>query len=323
MSSFNGPVFIVGLPRSGTKLLRDLLNQNPRIRIPEVETHFIPYLVRKYGVPPRFEREGLFHSFSNELRQSMFFRYMQEQGHTFNPDDLVRCADLREWSSIFEYLLRSCGPNGETRDVIFGDKTPDYLEAMDLLKEVFPAARFLHIIRDPRDCCLSAARAWGLHPYRTADRWQRIVKAQRGVGRTIGDYMEIRYEDLILGTEEVLRSVCQFLECDYVPEMLYLSRSNEKTGDARGRTDIISDNMNKFWEGFSERQIRRVEEIAYYQMLDLGYKIYLAEGPRPLKGGMSHVLRGRNFLAFLRWKAGSRGLVEAVLYFLTRKTRRM
>mgnify|MGYP000529984615 CR=1 FL=1 len=40
---FKGPLFIVGMPRSGTKLLRDLLNQHPKIHIAEIETHFLPF----------------------------------------------------------------------------------------------------------------------------------------------------------------------------------------------------------------------------------------------------------------------------------------
>ena len=44
--SWEGPLFIVGMPRSGTKLLRGLLNQHPRIRIPDFETEFAPFLVR-------------------------------------------------------------------------------------------------------------------------------------------------------------------------------------------------------------------------------------------------------------------------------------
>ena len=42
--SFNGPVFVVGCARSGTKLIRDLMNRHPRIRIPKSETELLPYL---------------------------------------------------------------------------------------------------------------------------------------------------------------------------------------------------------------------------------------------------------------------------------------
>jgi len=58
-SNFFGPLFIIGMPRSGTKLLRDLMNQNPKIGIPAAETHFIPFMIKKFGDPPNFYEDSL------------------------------------------------------------------------------------------------------------------------------------------------------------------------------------------------------------------------------------------------------------------------
>jgi hypothetical protein len=46
VASWTGPLFIIGMPRSGTKLLRGLLEQHPRVRVPTIETEFFPFLVR-------------------------------------------------------------------------------------------------------------------------------------------------------------------------------------------------------------------------------------------------------------------------------------
>ena len=315
---------MVGLPRSGTKLLRDLLNRNPRISIPEEETHFIPYFVRTYGDPPRFieDRRDL-DRFCQELQQSPFTRKIHKRGYTLSVDDLRKKADLRDWASIFEYVLRSSAPGSRDGDFIFGDKTPKYVNAMGLLKGIFPAARFVHIIRDARDCCVSSRKAWGLHPYETADRWQETLQHQRRLGRSMGDYLEIRYEDLITDTEEILRGVCGFLDCDFVPEMLRLAKSNEVLGETRGRAEVVVGNMNKFWSEFSMRQIRRIEEIALDQMLDLGYEVYLAERPRPLSGASRFVLRKRNAFNLLRRKAERQGVKETVRFLLTPETRQV
>lgn len=318
---FKGPVFVIGFPRSGTKLLRDLLNRNPRVSIPEAESQFIPYFVRKYGMRPRFDQGDTFARFCDAIEKSAFIAYMRERGYSFDPQALG--TKLDDWSSIFEHLLRYYGPKCASDGVLFGDKTPEYLRAMRLLKDVFPNGRFVHIIRDPRDCCLSAAKAWGLHPYGTADRWHRTLRSQRKVGRSIGDYVEILYEELISDTEQTLRSVCRFLECEFVPDMLSLSKSNENAGDARGRTDVVTDNMNKFWKGFSEPQIRRIEEIALDQMIDLGYEVYLARKPKPLNGVMGFALRWKNSLSFLQAKTKTQGLKEGAKHLLSRGMRRV
>ena len=57
---FLGPVFIVGMPRSGTTLMRALLNQHPRVSLALTESHFIPYFIKSFGDPPPLEyaRQG-------------------------------------------------------------------------------------------------------------------------------------------------------------------------------------------------------------------------------------------------------------------------
>ncbi len=76
---FAGPVFIIGMPRSGKKLLRDLLNQNSKIGIPIYEASCIPHMVDRFGDPPGFGDDRAFHQFYDEFAQGSFFQ--QYQGH--------------------------------------------------------------------------------------------------------------------------------------------------------------------------------------------------------------------------------------------------
>ena len=69
---FSGPLFIIGMYRSGTKLLRILLNQSPRIIIPVVESCFIPYLINKFGDSPQFENDNEFQNFYKSLTKTSF-----------------------------------------------------------------------------------------------------------------------------------------------------------------------------------------------------------------------------------------------------------
>ena len=88
---------------------------------------------------------------------------------------------------------------GQLGKIIWGDKTPNYLLYLPLLKTLFPKAKFVHIIRDVRDYCLSINAAWQKNPYRAAQRWHDSIKKCRKDGKTLpqGDYMEINYEALI------------------------------------------------------------------------------------------------------------------------------
>jgi hypothetical protein len=80
--------------------------------------------------------------------------------------------------------------------------------------------------------------------------------------------------------------------------------------------------MNKYWHGLSTRQIRRIEEITFDQMIDLGYDIHLADRSRQLSDAAQFVVEKRNSMAFLLWKVESRGLKETVQYVMTRGARR-
>jgi hypothetical protein len=123
-TSFQGPLFIVGMPRSGTKLMRALLNQHPRISLTLAESHFIPYFIKKFGTPPPFEDPDKLQRFVETFLRTAFFRTMQRAGYEFNRQEFMRQAPQASWSAIFEYLLRQFGAKPARPDVIWGDKTP-------------------------------------------------------------------------------------------------------------------------------------------------------------------------------------------------------
>src|SRR5688572_18612797 len=72
---WEGPLFIVGMPRSGTKLLRGLLSKHPRIRILAAETDFLPFIdewVQRHGSPAT---AAAFEQFSNAMQGANYFNF--------------------------------------------------------------------------------------------------------------------------------------------------------------------------------------------------------------------------------------------------------
>jgi len=107
-----------------------------------------------------------------------------------------------------------------------GDKTPGYVRRMARLHELWPEAKLVHIIRDPRDVCLSmldwsgGERTAGQFGTWQLDRavssalyWRYSVAMGRETGVALGAqvYFETRYEDLITSTEAELGGLCEFL----------------------------------------------------------------------------------------------------------------
>lgn len=283
-NKFLGPLFIVGMNRSGTKLLRNLLNQNSRISIPTIESYFIPYLMNKFGDPPQFENDTEFQNFYDALTETTFWGNMHSMGFTLDKEYLEqKITDRTSWSEIFEVIFKFYIPDGKDNDVIWGDKTPQYLPRIQLLKTLYPQAKFIHIIRNPGDYCISVKKAWGKSIYRSASSWRKEIEDARQIGQEFGeDYLEVLYENLVEEPEKVLTKVCNFLECKFTHKMLDLDTPTENLGDTKGQTKIVHTNKNKYLKQLSPATIKRIEEIVYPVANDLNYYLKFADRFKPL-----------------------------------------
>jgi hypothetical protein len=130
---------------------------------------------------------------------------------------------------------------GHFRKRRWGDKTPLYCLHLDTIRETLPEARFIHIIRDGRDAALSLRQMWfspGWAIETQAAHWRKYVLAAREAGLNRPDYIEIRYEDLILKTRETLKQICGFIDLDYSDAMLgYHRRAALRLRQHKGRSN--------------------------------------------------------------------------------------
>jgi hypothetical protein len=270
--SFHGPILLVGMPRSGTKLLREMLNNHSLIDIPSFESHFIPYFSRRidrYGDLTEFTA---FKRLYEDMTQFAFFHKLSQH------EDFS--LDARQW-----YLKAGGGSFGHIVETfyidhahrkgkrVWGDKTPFHLVHLPMLKKLFPEARFIHIIRDVRDHCLSARKAWHKNYYRSAQRWTDYISKCRQDARQIPTrgYLEVQYEQLIDSPAETMEKVCAFIGVSYEERMIKLIRPTENMGSARGQVGILNKNYGK-WKGrLSVKQIDKIEKICGPLLAELGY----------------------------------------------------
>ena len=276
MKPYDGPLFLIGMPRSGTKLLRRLLKQHPRICIPVAETEFFPWLVVNIDSYGDLSIRDHFLRFYKAVVRFPYFTYAREEGTLVSPERWYAACRGFDAAGVFEALIREEQQVAVGSDIIWGDKSPSYMTAIPLLHEHFPNARFIHIIRDARDYCLSMRDAWGKHMKRAAQRWTDSVRRARDDGRRIpGQYLEIRYEDLLRDTETVLRTVSDFLGIDFRETMLTLQKAPENLGNASGQSIIIKDNFGKFMTHMDVRTRRQIESIAGTMLVECGYQLSL------------------------------------------------
>jgi hypothetical protein len=214
-------VFVVGMNRSGTTLLRMMLDAHPQLTIPP-ETHFVPDVIkacREDGATPEDALAAM-----KSAREWGDFGFSDEEMLA----RLRALPKLRPGPAVRTFYEAYMTQQGKQR---WGEKTPTYVQKMKLIQRALPEARFVHVIRDGRDVALSVLdrTVRDLTAGDVAKRWQKKITKAREDAPQLEHYMEIRYEDLILNTEPVLRSVVEFIDLPWDDAMLdYHERSGER-----------------------------------------------------------------------------------------------
>ncbi len=218
MPEQNDPFFVIGTARSGTTMLRLMLNMHSRLRLPR-ESWFIADLMNELPIDSPLGAEQLERAvriICDHPRWKVWEIAEPAVRQT------VLALDGPLLSELVDAIFRSLGnPLQKPR---WGDKTPGYVRDVPRLHGLFPRAKFVHIIRDGRDVALSLRqRGWdGVTSYDFAENWHRDVGMGVRDGRALGPalYMEVSYEQLVLNTEPALRRICAFLGETFEEPML-------------------------------------------------------------------------------------------------------
>ena len=217
------PVFIVSAPRSGSTLLRLILDAHPDLAVPPPGWLFdlvYPYLY-SYG---NLGDEANLLSLAEDILATPT---VQKWPLTMRPVDLVAAAKSRSFAGLYE-ALHVAYANLENKKR-WGEKTPRNAFWIDEIRELFPDAQFIHIVRDGRDMAIDISDSV-LLPYSVysgANLWQRYVLAIRDSGSRLSAsaFCEIRYEDLCADPMSTIRRICSFLGEDFHAAMLAPNRT--------------------------------------------------------------------------------------------------
>jgi hypothetical protein len=267
--TFKGPLFVVGMSRSGTSLLREVLNRNPEVGFPYHESHFIPYIIHRFRDKAFPLNQQQMKEFRNIVKESNFYGNFQAQGWLLRDSELYEMLRSGSLAETIENIIKFFIPhNIKKTDFIWGDKSPNNLLSIGLLKDFFPKAQFIHIIRDPRERVLSAHKAWGADLYIAAERWRHGIQTARQLGQQLGDdYLEVFYEKFTGAPTKEIIKLCNFLGISYDKAMIELKRPFEKhtaiDSATRRATRIISGNTEKYMNELKPKQIRRIDEIVF------------------------------------------------------------
>ena len=279
--------FIVGVARSGTTLLRLMLDFHSQLAIPP-ETHFLPSVL-PLGRLGESQGDRL-----AELITSFFtWNDFGIEKQTFRAELAgLQPFDLANGIRCFYRLYAD--RHGKQR---WGDKTPPYVNHVASIAEGLPEAHIVHLIRDGRAVAASRRHLGfgpGVEIRDQAEDWSGSILAARVQARSCPHYLEVRYEQLVRRPEATLRRVCDFLELPFELDMLsYHSGAQLRLAEFRDwRTpdgDIVSRGSDRiaihqralappdptridFWrQELDSEEIAVFESIAGDLLHDLGY----------------------------------------------------
>jgi hypothetical protein len=276
------PLFVLGVSRSGTTMLRVILDRSPGIAIPD-ETFFVPQLAHRHrGVVDPVELV----------------------------EDLRRLSRLAAWGVPAEDVAARLRPGmttGEALDAVlsayaakhgkprWGDKTPMYMRHLGLIDRLFPTAQYVHLIRDGRDAALAfldmpegvVTRTWA-HPRSPAGfacEWRTEVRRARELGRRLGPsrYHEVRYEELVADTEGVVRSICDFAGLPFEAQMLEFAGAVDVSAKPHHQRLLQPPTRGvRDWRTqMSREDVAAFEAVAGDLLEELGYEVRGLSRARP------------------------------------------
>ena len=206
-------IFVLGHERSGTTMLRAMLDSHPDLAVPP-EAHSVVPLLGHHERP--LDLDDLFTSFATDKYFADWQLPMESVEFLRHDPRVTTRAD-----AIAGLYFAYARAHGKAR---YADKTPSHIVELELLAQRFPNAQFLHIVRDGRDVAASmVTMTFGASRFAEAARtWRRKTVRAHRLGQTLGPkrYREIHYEDLVANPRGTLEEVCNYLDLPFDARML-------------------------------------------------------------------------------------------------------
>lgn len=208
------PVFIIGVPRSGTTLLAQLLNASEQISFGK-ESHFFQF-INKRKFKYKSDKE-IINAFLNRDANA-YLKYFDWSNNELASikNKTFQIKSLKEFS---DFLITYLIVNRKTER--WGEKTPGHFEYIDNISRYYPNAKFINIIRDPRDVYASHQKIfWGSKsPLKFAKRYKKNVEIINA-NKNNPNFLLVKYEELISNPTRILNEICFFANLNFSEDMI-------------------------------------------------------------------------------------------------------
>ncbi|MDZ7743375.1 MAG: sulfotransferase [Bacteroidota bacterium] len=277
--------FIIGRPRSGTTLLRLLIEAHPHVIIPP-ESPVILSLYKKYEGKKVWQKEDLEDLIEDLYRQQYFEAWLIKK--EVLRKRLIKLTGEISFLEIIRELYQAYPSMFPKENIqLIGDKNPVYALYIKRIHKLFPDSKFIYISRDYRDNYLSLIRVNFEIPLvpLVVYRWKFAYRQFRKLEKEHpARFYFIRYEDLASNPETVIKKVYDFLGLDFRQEVFDFYKKKEEMQKAYGHSEELMDihrsllnpintgRINTWKKKMSEKQIRMADLVAGKTADECGYE---------------------------------------------------
>ena len=322
------PIFIIGTERSGTNLLRLMLNSHSAIAVPHP-----PHIMKLFApLEPLYGNLADDGNFGRLIADVCRMVELHTYPWEIKPDRGKVQRDVRERNLLnvyFEIYNQYLAHSGKRR---WACKSTFMIEHVEEILRCYPDARFIFMVRDGRDVAVSAKKSIfnHFHAYYSAERWRREQRLGLDwLAKLPPEQITLlKYEDLISDPDTVTRHLCDFLDEPFEEEMLEYHRSSEarKSGSLsisweNTSKPVMAGNAEKFRRFLTMSEILLFEAIAFEELGELDYPLthsreelesrhaeMICEQPAyktaelllKLRAEANHLLKDKNSIARLR-----------------------
>lgn len=265
--------FVLGKERSGTTLLQLMLNAHSHIIAPP-ESRCIMLLFYRYGKTKEWT-EKVITGFCNDLYKEGLFRNFWGIEKKELQSALTTSKDLLSFPLICKLIFRLSSPKKDSVQLFF-DKNPLYYYFLPELNNLFPDAKYIHLVRDYRANLVSHRRVFTVkRGTDIAYRWMKVnMLIEEAKKKRPEKFLTIKYESLVSDAAIKMEEVCRFLNLPFEPVMvenhqsgMYAKfNSNTQQGFRKVHEKVfqpINASLINAWQGnIPEKELVKVEKVA-------------------------------------------------------------
>jgi hypothetical protein len=269
------PVFVIGCSRSGTTLLYHMLLSSGNFAVYRMESMIFNLLEPRFRPlsKPRNKRRMLDAWYDTRLYTRSGLQPSEIESRI-----MAECQNGGDFLRII--MEEMCRKQGVER---WADTTPEHLLYLRRIKETIPNALIIHVIRDGRDVALSLEKLGWLRRFpwdrkrpvmAAAIYWEWVVNTGQKAGRTLGgDYMEVRFEDLVRKPAELLKTLEPFIEHDLDYERITQVAIGSVSAPNTAFKDDQRSPIGRWKNALSQEEVATLESLVGGTMQELGYEL--------------------------------------------------